>query len=71
MSWISDRIIQLQSAFASFIPGIEYSAYTKDRPADNLSTLKVVELKALAKERGFKGYTGLRKAELVKMLQEN
>ena len=38
---------------------------------DNLDTLKVAELKALAKQKGFKGYTGLRKAELVKMLQQN
>jgi large subunit ribosomal protein L21 len=39
--------------------------------AGNLSTMKVTELKALAKEKGLKGYTGLRKAELIEMLQQN
>ena len=37
----------------------------------DLTTLKVVELRALAKERGLKGYTSLRKAELIEMLQQN
>jgi len=35
-----------------------------------LSTLKVTELKALAKERGLKGYTKLKKAELLALLNE-
>jgi len=38
---------------------------------DKLDTLKVTELKALAKQKGLKGYTGLRKADLVEMLQQN
>ena len=38
---------------------------------DNLDTLKVTELRALAKQKGLKGYTGLRKTELVEMLQQN
>ena len=37
----------------------------------NLSDLKVTELKAMAKEKGLTGYTGLRKAELVKILSQN
>ena len=37
----------------------------------NLKTLKVVELKALAKKRGLKRYSTLRKAELVNFLNDN
>jgi len=75
MSWISDKICQLQNAFVSFASPI-LAAENNETPDNvirlhNLNTLKVTELKALAKERGLKGYTGLRKAELVEMLQQN
>ena len=33
--------------------------------------MKVVDLKALAKERGLRGYSRLRKAELIPLLQDN
>ena len=33
--------------------------------------MKVVDLKALAKERGLKGYSKLKKAELITFLQNN
>tara|TARA_R110000824_G_scaffold127498_3_gene287751 strand:- start:21216 stop:21440 length:225 start_codon:yes stop_codon:yes gene_type:complete len=35
------------------------------------STFKVVDLKAEAKSRGFKGYTRLKKSELIDLLNEN
>jgi len=65
MSWILDKFSQLQSAFESFVP-LTVSAKTV-----NYADLKVTELKTLAKEKGLKGYTGLRKAELIEVLKQN
>ncbi len=39
-------------------------------PTPNLHELKLVELHAVAKERGLKGYTKLRKADLLQLLSE-
>ena len=70
MSWLFDKLL---SAFESVgVPlGVGVPGKTETDSTYNLSTLKVVELKALAKERGLSGYTGLRKADLVEMLQQN
>jgi len=65
MSWILDKFSQLQSAFASIIPQ-DTSTQTVD-----YADLKVVELRTLAKDRGLKGYTALRKSELIEMLRQN
>ena len=43
---------------------------TTDPDATDLSGLKVVELNALAKERGHKGYSTLKKAELIDLLSD-
>ena len=37
----------------------------------DLSTLRVVDLRSLAKERGLKGYTKLKKHDLVSLLSDN
>ena len=49
------------------ICGVCLGGNSPDQTVD-LSAMKVTELKALAKERGLTGYTGLRKAELIKIL---
>jgi len=41
----------------------------KSTPAVDYGSLKVVELKAIAKEKGINGYNKLRKAELIETLK--
>jgi hypothetical protein len=38
-------------------------------PEPELSSLKIIELRAIAKERGMKGYTKYKKAELLQLLK--
>ena len=40
-------------------------------PKQDLSTMKLAELRAVAKDRGMKGYTSLRKAQLLERLQND
>ena len=41
----------------------------QDNSSQDLSTMKLAELRSLAKEKGLKGYTSLRKAQLLELLQ--
>ena len=71
MSWISDRICQLQSAFASFASPPTTKTTEAAASFQDLGSLKVTELRAIAKEKGLKGYTNLRKAQLIDLLDQN
>ena len=62
MSWLSNTINQIQNMLSGKKEVVETTDF---------SSLKVVELKALAQEKGLKGYNKLRKADLVKALQVN
>ena len=46
----------------------ESAAPTATTESTDLTTLKVTELKALAKEQGHKGYSTLKKTELIDLL---
>tara|TARA_B100000131_G_C17809703_1_gene489130 strand:- start:136 stop:348 length:213 start_codon:yes stop_codon:yes gene_type:complete len=70
MSWISEKLCELQNAIAAFAGTTPEEAKSATISTD-LSSFKVSELRAMAKERGHKGYTNLRKAELIEMLQQN
>jgi len=52
-------------------PAEPQSEETKGNVIDYLGTLRLSDLKAHAKARGLKGYSKLRKAELLKYLREN
>ena len=73
MSWITEKITQLRAAFNTFIPNT--TAYShKDcshSKSVDFNSLKVTELRSLAKEKGLSGYTSLRKAQLIEMLEQN
>ena len=63
MSWITHTLDKL----CSFL-NIPTSQECEARHKEDLSKLKVTELRAMAKSRGFKGYTGLKKTDLISML---
>ena len=70
MNWLKEKYNLITAYFNS------KDTFPHERPrssdyAEDYSAFKVAELRAMAKDRGLKGYTGLRKADLVKMLQQN
>ncbi len=69
MSWIKNSINTLKAYF-----GIKNTVHSHTAEAhcstDDLSKLKVIELKAMAKAKGLKGYTALKKAQLVDLLKQ-
>ncbi len=70
MSWLKEKYNAINAYFNSKYPFPDEGHCATDYEED-YSSLKVVELKAIAKERGFKGYTGLKKAQLVELLNQN
>ena len=73
MSWITEKLTQIQAAFNAFIPelpGHSHGGCSHSTSVD-FGSLKVAELKTIAKEKGLTGYTNLRKAQLIEMLEQN
>lgn len=50
---------------------IKIRPLTDRTPSQNYGELKVVELKKECRKRGIRGYSKLRKSELVKLLEED
>jgi|TARA_R110000824_G_scaffold32156_5_gene104005 NAD-dependent SIR2 family protein deacetylase len=73
--WITNKFKNLQG-FLSSMSCSECFGDTKSTIVEvsldnDLSGLKLVELKSIAKEKGLKGYSGLRKSELIDLLNQN
>ena len=62
MNWFSQKITALQDLF---------NEKTSTKTPIDLNTHTVAELRSIAKSRGLRGYTQLRKAQLIEMIQQN
>ena len=74
--WFADRFKHLQGVLSSMGCYDCFGEKTEDTTeassdTEDLSNLKLVDLKSFAKERGLKGYSGLRKAQLIDLLSQN
>jgi hypothetical protein len=73
MSWISEKLTQLQDAISGILPDVPGHSHDgcSHSTSTDFNSLKVAELKTIAKEKGLTGYTSLRKAQLIELLEQN
>ena len=67
--WLSEYYDKMVEIFKSVQEDSQVNENATELP--DYSTFKVTELKAAAKSQGFKGYTRLRKSELIDLLNSN
>ena len=65
MNWFTEKVMGLFGKKTEAESTVEAPA-----PAIDYSSMKVPELKAIAKERGVKGYYKLKKADLISTLRD-
>ena len=65
MNWFTQKVMGLFGKKADSESTVETTAPTTD-----YSGMKVTELKAIAKEKGVKGYYKLKKADLISTLRD-
>ena len=70
MNWLKNKFNTFCSFFSSYESGVCHETQSTSKE-ENFSTLKVTELRAIAKERGLKKYASLRKTELIDLLKQN
>ena len=63
--------VEEASSESNNVPSEESNKVAKDLDTKEYSSMKVTELKRLAKERNLKGYSTLNKAALVELLLQN
>jgi len=68
MNWISNAFKKMGAFINSTIDNND-EVSTQDEL--DLINLKVIDLRTYAKNRGLKGYTGLKKAELIEFIKRN
>ena len=68
MNWISNAVKKI-GAFINSTIDINDEVSTQDEV--ELDNLKVIDLRTYAKDQGLKGYTGLKKAELIEFIKSN
>ena len=66
MNWFSQKLTEIQNIFYSKITTNSSTESTPD-----LNSFTVAQLRAMAKDQGLSGYTQLRKAQLIEMIQQN
>ncbi len=72
MNWVTEQICKIQNIFSSMSNSLGPCGESQTSSDDvDLSNHKVSELRDMAKLRGLKGYTALRKAELIDLLNKN
>ena len=71
MNWIFEKLSQLQNRFFYSKTETSPEETVEETQEIDLSTLRVVDLRALASEKNLTGFSKLNKADLIELLNKN